>query len=93
MSKFPRLVVTGTHSSGKNYTSRILYELGFRNFLQEPLNPLSPPGVWMPKEVHSLTQGDTFRLPPPSDDSQKAQLRRPHAFTSFALLQYLGEDC
>jgi hypothetical protein len=59
MSKFPRLVVSGTHSSGKNYTSRILYELGFRNFLQEPLSPLSPPGIWLGKKSCLYTYCDT----------------------------------
>ncbi len=66
-----RLAVTGTHSSGKNYTSRVLYELGFRNFLQEPLNPLSPPGIWMPKKDRSYTYCDSL-----SSASKQAMIRR-----------------
>jgi hypothetical protein len=71
MSKFPRLVVTGTHSSGKNYTSRILYELGFRIFLQEPLSPLSPPGIWLGKKSCLYTYCDTQ-----SPESKQALLKR-----------------
>jgi len=71
VSKFPRLVVTGTHSSGKNYTSRILYELGFRNFLQEPLSPLSPPGIWLGKKSCLYTYCDTQ-----SPESKQALIKR-----------------
>jgi hypothetical protein len=63
MSKCLRLVVTGTHSSGKNYTSRVLHQLGFRYFVQEPLNPFSPPGVWMGKRdcVYTYCDRDSSR--------------------------------
>jgi len=58
-----RLAVIGTHHSGKSYTSRILYELGFRHFLQEPLNPFSPPGVWLGKTQCTYTYCDTQSPP------------------------------
>lgn len=71
MAQFPRLVVTGTHSSGKNYTSRVLYELGFRNFLQEPLSPVCPPGIWLGKKRCLYTYCDSR-----SPEAKQALIKR-----------------
>jgi len=83
MSKFPRLVVSGTHSSGKNYTSRILYELGFPNFLQEPLSPLSPPGIWLGNKGCIFTYCDT-RSPAAKQALIKRKLFQPTGLPVFA---------
>lgn len=66
-----RLVVTGTHSSGKNYVSRVLHQLGFRYFLNEPLNPLSPPGIWLGNKDCVYTYCDRE-----SAESKQAMLER-----------------
>lgn len=83
MSRFPQLVVTGTHSSGKNYTSRILHELGFRNFLREPLNPYSPPGIWLGDNGCTYTYCDT-RSPAAKQALIKRKLFRVTGLPVFA---------
>lgn len=45
MKKQTLLLVTGSHSCGKSWLSKILTKLTDLTFIHEPLNPFSPPGI------------------------------------------------